>query len=132
MIDKEFVQAHWVGARFESVFENSKAWLHQPQVQLPRDRGRILCEQPSGVVWILSGNANTPFEIAKALPEDAAWAIAAEFTRDRLKDIAELELAIETAFCLHPEETNCATCELTQPIRKIADAALAELKRGMK
>ena len=57
---------------------------------------------------------------------------AAEFTRERERQIAEMSLAMETAFCADPKELNCVTCEITQPLRKLGEAALAELTRGMK
>lgn len=60
------------------------------------------------------------------------FAAAAEFTRERLKDIAALELAVETAFCPDSENNHCATCELTMPLRKLAIAALEKLKMGMR
>jgi len=61
-----------------------------------------------------------------------SWSSAAEFTRERLKDIAALELAVETAFCPDSENNHCATCELTMPLRKLAIAALEKLKMGMR
>jgi hypothetical protein len=97
MTHREFVEQHWENARFESVFDNSRAWLYKPGVSLPRDRGRVLANRSGGGEWILSGNSNTKFEISKALTEAAAWSAARQFTEERLEEIRQVEREIEAA-----------------------------------
>ena len=48
--------------------------------------------------------------------------------RLRLKGIAALELAIETASCPYSENNHCATCELTMPLRKLANCGAGGIK----
>lgn len=118
--DEKFVREHW---------EHVRSWV--------RDLDSYGTDQFNVALFLNTKDAkwcDNPFQGWQEDygKEDAVWFAAAEFTRERLKDIAALELAIETAFCPDSENNHCATCELTMPIRKLAIAALAELKKGMK
>jgi len=109
--DEEFVREHWVGQDPIEVF-----LIDDPMPEFCSASVRI---RGFGPCFYRS-------------TQEEAWAAAAEFTRERLKDIAALELAVETAFCPDSENNHCATCELTMPLRKLAIAALEKLKMGMR
>jgi hypothetical protein len=54
------------------------------------------------------------------------------YTVEHGNKIVALKAAMEASFCEHPEKLNCATCEITMPLRKLGEEKLTELLRGWK
>jgi hypothetical protein len=64
--------------------------------------------------------------------ESVALSLAAEYTRSRLEEIRQVEeeIATQSEFCQHGDE--CGLCAVVARTVARLQAALAELKRGMK
>jgi len=113
--------------------EGDEDYVRRFWIEVRYDGHRILAKRSEGVEFIISGNANCPFEFSHHLSQPKAWAAARRFTEEHLGGISIVDAEIDWIMSYvndHPAEGSC-TCAGHRVLQSKREE-VAALKEGMK
>ena len=118
--DEKFVRANW---------EHVRSWVRDLDSYGTDQFNVALFFNEKDARWCDNPFKEWQMDVGK---EKVVWKLAAEFTRNRLEEIRLLEEEISTQgeFCQHGDE--CGLCAVVARTVGRLQAALAELKKGMR